>query len=147
MNVRPTPFVLGDYCKGCGRCISACSLHCIEAGREVDPATGLVPIELHLDHCTGCGLCIDACPEPYGLAARPAGLSALEPAPPPWLLRPRDRGAEAAREIPDELVPLPLSEAPVVAVKGIYAAALGALFAAAATSSAIPSPPRPRAPS
>ena len=129
MRERPKPFVLPEFCKGCGRCISACALHCIEAGHEIDPATGLVPIELHLEHCTGCGLCIDACPEPYGLSARPLGLGDSEPAPPPWLFGPRRRRPKRLRPIPDEIVPLPIGEPPVVVVKGIYAAALGALFA------------------
>jgi pyruvate/2-oxoacid:ferredoxin oxidoreductase alpha subunit/NAD-dependent dihydropyrimidine dehydrogenase PreA subunit len=113
----------------CGRCIGACALHCIEAGHSIDPATGLVPIELHLEHCTGCGLCIDACPEPYGLTARPLGLVESEPVPPPWLLGPPRPPAEAVSALSDEIVALPIGEPPVVVVKGMYAAALGALFA------------------
>ena len=57
---KPKPFVFPEFCKGCGRCIGACALHCIETGHEINAETGLVPIELHLEHCTGCGLCIEA---------------------------------------------------------------------------------------
>ena len=70
---RPKPFVLPEYCKGCGRCIDACNKDCITAGHEINPLTGLIPIELRLDQCNGCGLCIDACPEPYGLQPIPEG--------------------------------------------------------------------------
>ncbi len=126
---RPKPFVFPEFCKACGRCISACAQGCIEPGQETLPATGLVPIELHLEHCTGCGLCIDACPEPYGLAARPPGIADQEPVPPEWLFGPRSTTAGKARDIPDEVVPLPTGVPPVVVIKGIYAAALGALFA------------------
>ena len=70
---RPKPFVIQEYCKGCGRCIEACARHCIEMGTEIDPRTGLIPVVLHLENCTACGLCFDACPEPYGLAPEQAG--------------------------------------------------------------------------
>ena len=126
---RAKPFVFPDFCKGCGRCISACAQHCIEAGHQIDPATGLVPIELHLEHCTACGLCIDACPEPFGLKARPASLGANEPVPPEWLFGPRRTTAAAPSGTPDEIVVLPTDVPLQLALKGTYAAALGALFA------------------
>jgi len=126
---RPKPFVFPEFCKGCGRCISACSHHCIEMGQTIDPRTGLVPIQLHLEHCTGCGLCIDACPEPYGLAARPQQLGLDEPVPPQWLFGPRSTTAPRASPIPDEELPLPTDEPPLLVTKGTYAAALGALLA------------------
>ncbi len=129
MKERPKPFVFPEFCKGCGRCIGACALHCIEMGHEIHPGTGLVSIELHLEHCTGCGLCIDACPEPYGLSPRPGGLRADEPVPPRWLFGPKGPAAVAARPIPDEILPLPTDTAPVLVIKGTYAAALGALLA------------------
>ena len=69
---RPKPFLLPQYCKGCGRCIEACAKHCIEAGTEINPQTGLVPVVMHLEECSACGLCLSACPEPYGLAPEPA---------------------------------------------------------------------------
>ena len=129
MKERPKPFVFPEFCKGCGRCITACAHHCIEMGASIDPRTGLVPIELHLEECTGCGLCIDACPEPYGLLARPEGLGLEEPVPPPWL--PASRSARAARaaSLPDEELPLPSGAPPMLVTKGTYAAAIGALLA------------------
>lgn len=105
------PILAPAYCKGCGRCIDACTYHCIVPGHDVNPATGLVPVHLDLEHCTACGLCFDACPEPYGL--RPAFVDAAE--------------AESAVAIPDAVVPLPASE-PLV-IKGMYAAAIGAVLA------------------
>lgn len=116
-TAKSRPVLVPDYCKGCGRCIDACAQHCIEAGREIDPATGLTPVVLHLEKCTGCGLCFDACPEPYGLMAEttvrksgPATLRATGPA-----------------GVPDEMLVLP-PVLPLV-VKGTYASAIGALLA------------------
>jgi pyruvate/2-oxoacid:ferredoxin oxidoreductase alpha subunit/NAD-dependent dihydropyrimidine dehydrogenase PreA subunit len=110
----PRPFLVEECCKGCGRCITACARHCIEAGDAIHPATGLVPVRLHLEDCTACGLCFDACPEPYGL--RPEGESAG--AHPP---------AAPAPVIADEVRALP-ALAPLV-VKGNHAAAIGAILA------------------
>ena len=129
MKDKPKPFVFPEFCKGCGRCISACALHCIDPGHEINPETGLVPIELHLEHCTGCGLCIEACPEPYGLSPRPSELGADELVPPQWLFGPRTTTAPEPRDIPDERVPLTLGAPPVLVTKGTYASAIGALLA------------------
>lgn len=121
---RPKPFVVPAYCKGCGRCIRACTKNCFSPGTEINPETGLVPTVLDLTDCNGCGLCVDACPEPHGLhlldgAFDIVGLGAPQgarpfavPQPEPW---------------PDALVDLPERE-PLI-VKGTYAAALGALLA------------------
>src|SRR5579871_1337247 len=100
---RPLPFVVPEYCKGCGRCIDSCIKDCIRLSTEINPLTGLVPIVLDLAQCNGCGLCIDACPEPYGL--RPAGADELL----------RD-GSDAPVPIPqpDRTVPLPAREPLVV---------------------------------
>ena len=68
---RPKPFLFPEFCKGCGRCITACQRHSIAFSDHIDPRTGLVPVEIDLDTCNGCGLCFDACPEPYGLLPRP----------------------------------------------------------------------------
>jgi pyruvate/2-oxoacid:ferredoxin oxidoreductase alpha subunit/NAD-dependent dihydropyrimidine dehydrogenase PreA subunit len=117
---RPKPVLFPEYCKGCGRCIASCEHHCIEAGGEINPATGLVPVVLHLDHCTGCGLCFAACPEPYGLRPLPSptGLAAaLAPTAP----------LSEAPTVPDERLPLPESR-PLV-IKGMYASAIGAILA------------------
>jgi pyruvate/2-oxoacid:ferredoxin oxidoreductase alpha subunit/NAD-dependent dihydropyrimidine dehydrogenase PreA subunit len=121
---RPKPIVVPDYCKGCGRCIDACEHHCIEPGSDIDPATGLVPVRIHLEHCTACGLCFDACPEPYGL--RPAFFDAVGAE--RVAFAPRDRVATPTPEpIPDAVVELPASQ-PLV-IKGMYASAIGAILA------------------
>jgi pyruvate/2-oxoacid:ferredoxin oxidoreductase alpha subunit/NAD-dependent dihydropyrimidine dehydrogenase PreA subunit len=110
----PRPVLAPECCKGCGRCIDSCAHHCIEEGTEINPATGLVPVLLHLEDCTACGLCFDACPEPYGLKAE--GETPLHrPAP------------DFTPSIPDTILPLPAS-GPLV-VKGNHAAAIGALVA------------------
>src|SRR5579871_297512 len=114
---RPLPFVVPEYCKGCGRCIDSCIKECIQLGTEIDPQTGLVPVVLDLARCNRCGLCIDACPEPFGL--RPEGESG-EP-------RPVQSELPKPKPKPDTAMPLPARE-PLV-VKGTYAAAVGALLA------------------
>jgi pyruvate/2-oxoacid:ferredoxin oxidoreductase alpha subunit/NAD-dependent dihydropyrimidine dehydrogenase PreA subunit len=119
------PFLLPQYCKGCGRCIEACAKHCIEMGSEINPETGLIPVVLHLEECTACGLCLTACPEPYGLAPEPA--SDFELQDPAALFGPRRRPPEQPRDVPDERVPLPQTR-PLV-TKGTYASAIGALLA------------------
>jgi pyruvate/2-oxoacid:ferredoxin oxidoreductase alpha subunit/NAD-dependent dihydropyrimidine dehydrogenase PreA subunit len=122
----PRPTLVPECCKGCGRCIEACARHCIEEGAEIHPATGLVPVRLHLEDCTACGLCFDACPEPYGLRpeAEAGGEAGATPQRPPAPLNPLNNDAAA---IPDEWLPLPAS-APLV-VKGNHAAAIGAILA------------------
>ena len=112
--VRPKPLLRSEHCKGCLRCVESCSHHCLEAGNEIDPRTGLVPVLLHLDGCSACGLCFDACPEPYGLVP------------------------DAAQELTPRLVPVPverpgmrlmLPKTTPLVVKGNYASAIGALLA------------------
>ena len=109
---RPRPVLSPEFCKGCGRCIDSCAYHCIEAGTDILPATGLSPVRLHLEHCTGCGLCMDACPEPFGL--RPASVDSKVIATP------------IADPVADECLPFPSSR-PVV-LKGMYASAIGAIL-------------------
>jgi len=122
---RPKPFLLPQYCKGCGRCIESCAKHCIEMGTEINPQTGLIPVVLHLENCSACGLCLDACPEPYGLAPEPAGEFELQD--PASLFGPKPTPPEKAATIPD--VRLPLPEARPLVTKGTYASAIGALLA------------------
>jgi pyruvate/2-oxoacid:ferredoxin oxidoreductase alpha subunit/NAD-dependent dihydropyrimidine dehydrogenase PreA subunit len=122
---RPKPFLLPQFCKGCGRCIEACAKHCIEAGTEINPQTGLVPVVMHLEECSACGLCLSACPEPYGLAPQPASDFELED--PAALFGPRPEAPEKPDPIPDTRVSLPVTR-PLV-VKGTYASAIGALLA------------------
>jgi pyruvate/2-oxoacid:ferredoxin oxidoreductase alpha subunit/NAD-dependent dihydropyrimidine dehydrogenase PreA subunit len=121
---KPKPALLSEYCKGCLRCVDACAHHCIDAGTEIDPATGLVPVRVHLEDCTACGLCFDACPEPYGL--RPAVFD-VESMDPPRMTRPKYAGGPSAEDIPDVRIPLPESQALVT--KGTYASAMGAILA------------------
>ena len=123
---RPKPVVLPQYCKGCGRCIESCAKHCIELGKEINPATGLVPVVVDLENCSGCGLCFAACPEPYGLAPAPAdgAESGLHPE---TLFGPKTTTAPVPHKIPDTTLRLPETE-PLV-IKGTYASAIGALLA------------------
>ena len=123
---RARPILRPQYCKGCGRCVEACAHHCIEPGSEIHPATGLVPVQLHLEDCTACGLCLEACPEPYGLLPEEAAPD-FELSDPAQCLGPRSFTAPPAQAIPDERLPLPALQ-PLV-VKGTYASAIGALLA------------------
>lgn len=107
------PVVFPQYCKGCGRCIDSCAHHCIEAGTEIHPGTGLVPVLLHLEHCTGCGLCFDACPEPWGLQ--------------PASFQPTFAPVSSPDAIAGERVTL-ADSGPLV-IKGMYASAIGAILA------------------
>ncbi len=120
---RPKPVILPDYCKGCGRCVSACAQHCITPGTEINPATGLIPVILDLAECTACGLCFTACPEPYGLQPAPTEAELLGRAEPQ---APRPPEPEAL-PIPDTFLPLP--DSPPLVIKGTYASTIGALLA------------------
>ncbi len=109
------PLLAPEYCKGCGRCIEACARGCIEAGHDIHPLTGLVPVLVDLANCSGCALCFDACPEPY--AMRPE--AGLVPA--------RAPDEASAATVPPVRLPLPQS-VPIV-TKGTHASAIGALLA------------------
>lgn len=128
-KTRPKPFLIDHFCKGCGRCIDSCNKHCISAGTEIDPLTGLVPVKLDLDACNGCGLCIEACPEPYGLSPLPEGIdpAGFELEDPEKLFGPRGSEAPVPVPIDDQIIPLPKFE-PLV-IKGNYASAVGAILA------------------
>jgi pyruvate/2-oxoacid:ferredoxin oxidoreductase alpha subunit/NAD-dependent dihydropyrimidine dehydrogenase PreA subunit len=122
---KPKPFLLPQYCKGCGRCIEACARHCIEIGTEIDPRTGLIPVVLDLENCSACGLCMTACPEPYGLAPEPGTNFELQD--PAKLFGRRPFEAAKPLPIPDERIPLP--ETRPLVTKGTYASSIGALLA------------------
>ncbi|MBI2517011.1 MAG: 3-methyl-2-oxobutanoate dehydrogenase subunit VorB [Opitutae bacterium] len=127
---RPRPFLEPEYCKGCLRCIEACPRACITPGTAINPETGLVPVELHLENCNGCSLCMQACPEPFGLRpeterATPALDFELED--PARLFGRKVVANHSQGDRPDEFVPLPACE-PMV-LKGTYASAVGALLA------------------
>ena len=123
---RPKPFVVPEYCKGCGRCIDACPKDCITLGTEINPLTGLIPVHLELEACNGCGLCIGACPEPFGLRAIEEK-APFELQDPSKLFGVRDTTAPVPETVPDEILALPAME-PLV-TKGNYASAIGALLA------------------
>jgi len=123
---KPKPFLFPEYCKGCGRCISSCAKHCISEGTSINPATGLVPVEIDLEQCNGCGLCLSACPEPYGLmpASGEMGFELQDPA---VLFGKRPRTLPTPEPIPDTVLPLP--EVQPLVIKGTYASAIGAVLA------------------
>jgi len=126
---RPKPFLDPQYCKGCLRCIEACPRECITPGHAINPATGLVPVELHLENCNGCTLCMQACPEPYGLRLE------TDPAPDPdfvledpaKLFGEKCVPIHSEGDLPSARIALPACE-PMV-LKGTYAVAIGALLA------------------
>lgn len=126
LKERPKPFLLPDYCKGCGRCISACPKGCISFDKEIDAATGFVPVTLDREKCNACGLCMDACPEPYGLRETPADVD-FELQDPAKLFGGKHSNAPKPVDIPAQRIPLPKTE-PLV-IKGNYASAIGALLA------------------
>jgi pyruvate/2-oxoacid:ferredoxin oxidoreductase alpha subunit/ferredoxin len=123
---KPKPYLIPEYCKGCGRCVSVCVKGCIALSDEINPATGLVPVVLDLTKCNGCGLCIEACPEPYGLRAIEAGHE-YELQDPHKLFGARPSTAPEPVDVPPREVPLPRTE-PLV-IKGNYAAAIGSMLA------------------
>ncbi|HSR50917.1 MAG TPA: 3-methyl-2-oxobutanoate dehydrogenase subunit VorB [Acidobacteriota bacterium] len=129
---RPKPFLLADYCKGCGRCIDSCPKGCISFADEIDPRSGFIPVQLDLERCNGCGLCITACPEPYGLREETGlsyeeGKADYELQDPEKLFGPRTRPPRPSESIPDQL--LKLRQVQPLVIKGTYASAIGALLA------------------
>ncbi len=128
LKERPKPFLLPEYCKGCGRCIDACAKDCITAGHQINPLTGLVPVELDLTNCNACGLCMDACPEPYGLRPAHEGpIKKFELEDPAKLYGVKPSDAPEPQDVPSVVLPLPRTE-PLV-IKGTYASAIGAILA------------------
>ncbi|HEY5553175.1 MAG TPA: 3-methyl-2-oxobutanoate dehydrogenase subunit VorB [Opitutaceae bacterium] len=128
-GARLKPFLDPAYCKSCLRCVEACPRGCITPGTVINPETGLVPVELHLESCTGCALCTEACPEPFGLRLeeelRPAAEFELED--PAKLFGEKVVERFESEAMPDEWIDLPACE-PMV-LKGAYASAIGALLA------------------
>ncbi len=128
LKERPKPFLLPEYCKGCSRCIDACAKDCIHLGDQINPLTGLIPVELDLTNCTACGLCMDACPEPYGLRPAHEGqILDFELEDPAKLYGVKPSDAPEPVDVPGETLPLPRTE-PLV-IKGTYASAIGAILA------------------
>jgi 2-oxoisovalerate ferredoxin oxidoreductase alpha subunit len=128
LKERPKPFLLPEYCKGCGRCLDACAKDCITLSDQINPLTGLVPVELDLTNCNACGLCMDACPEPYGLRPAHEGeIQDYELEDPAKLFGVKPSEAPEPVDRPSEVLPLPRTE-PLV-IKGTYASAIGAILA------------------
>jgi pyruvate/2-oxoacid:ferredoxin oxidoreductase alpha subunit/NAD-dependent dihydropyrimidine dehydrogenase PreA subunit len=128
LKERPKPYLVPEYCKGCGRCLDACAKDCISLSDMINPATGLVPVELDLTNCNACGLCMDACPEPYGLRPTPeGGIEDFELEDPAKIFGVKPSDALEPVDIPNQVIALPRTE-PLV-IKGTYASALGALLA------------------
>ena len=150
LRVKPKPFLYPEFCKACGRCIEACRFGCIVEGTEINPETGVAPVQIDLEKCSACGLCISACPEPFGLHLRVVDVEEIEPGAlegvhsfkemvelfdgadyeledPSELFGPRETEAPDPRPIPDEWVEIAHDE-PLV-LKGNYASAVGAILA------------------
>jgi pyruvate/2-oxoacid:ferredoxin oxidoreductase alpha subunit/NAD-dependent dihydropyrimidine dehydrogenase PreA subunit len=126
MKERPKPFLMPEYCKGCGRCISACPKDCIEFEDSVNPESGLLPVHVNMEICNGCGLCILACPEPFGLHAGDVHYE-WELFDPEKEFGEKGTTATTPEPIPPERIPLPKTE-PIL-IKGTFGAAIGALLA------------------
>jgi len=126
-KTRPKPFLFPEFCKACGRCISACPKDCITMGTEINPATGFTPVVVNLEVCNGCGLCLTACPEPYGLTTVPTEELDFELLDPEQLFGERPTTAPEPVAIPDKQLPIPTVE-PLV-LKGNHASAVGAVLA------------------
>ncbi len=150
LKVKPKPFLYPEFCKACGRCIETCRFGCITEGTEINPETGVAPIQLDLEKCSSCGLCVSACPEPFGLHMRVVDVEEIENEAlegvhsfhevvelfdkadyeledPSELFGPRETEAPEPEPIPDEW--LHLDHAEPLILKGNYAAAVGAILA------------------
>ena len=123
---KPRPFLFPQFCKACGRCITACPKDCIEMGDHIDPATGRTPVVIDLERCNGCGLCLTACPEPHGLMPTPQEGDS-HPSDPESVFGSRMTTAPEPVSIPDERIELPPLE-PMI-LKGNHASAIGAILA------------------
>jgi pyruvate/2-oxoacid:ferredoxin oxidoreductase alpha subunit/NAD-dependent dihydropyrimidine dehydrogenase PreA subunit len=126
-KTKPRPFLFPQFCKSCGRCITACPKGCIQMGDEIDPRTGVTPVTVDTEACNGCGLCLEACPEPHGLMPTPQEALDFELEDPEKLFGPRMSTAPTPTSIPDERIPMPSVE-PLV-LKGNHASAVGAILA------------------
>jgi pyruvate/2-oxoacid:ferredoxin oxidoreductase alpha subunit/ferredoxin len=150
LRVKPKPFLFPEYCKACGRCIESCRFGCITEGTEINPETGVAPVQIDLEKCSACGLCVSACPEPFGLHLRAVDLPEIENEElegvhpfkemvelfdkadyeledPSELFGPRETEAPEPEAIPDQWVAIQHEE-PLV-LKGTYASAVGAILA------------------
>jgi NAD-dependent dihydropyrimidine dehydrogenase PreA subunit len=54
------PWVIPEYCEGCGSCIAVCKRGCL-AFFETDQEGVFIPWIADTDKCTGCGKCAGMC--------------------------------------------------------------------------------------
>ena len=150
LREKPKPFLFPEYCKACGRCIESCRFGCITEGTEINPETGVAPVQIDLEKCSACGLCVSACPEPFGLHLRAVDVPEIENEAlegvhsfqemvelfdkadyeledPSELFGPRETEAPEPQAVPDQWVSIQHDE-PMV-LKGNYASAVGAILA------------------
>ena len=51
-----------EHCKGCGVCLEACPMHCIELSKNVN-SKGYNYTHVVNDNCIGCASCAIVCPD------------------------------------------------------------------------------------
>lgn len=52
------------FCKGCGLCVDACSVHIVELDQDKITDKGYHPAHcIDMDRCTGCCSCALMCPD------------------------------------------------------------------------------------
>ena len=125
---KPKPFLLPEYCKGCGRCIEACARSTASSsGPRSTPRRGSSRSSSTSRTATACGLCMTACPEPYGLAPEP-GRATSSSRTRRSSSAPRPFARRAGRADPRRAPRRCRRREPLV-IKGTYASAIGALLA------------------
>jgi ferredoxin len=60
MPERFMPWVIPEYCEGCGSCIAACKRDCLSFF-ETEHRGIFIPWMANTDKCSGCGKCADIC--------------------------------------------------------------------------------------
>jgi ferredoxin len=60
MTRKAMPWVVIDYCEGCGSCLASCKRGCLSLYETEDEGI-FVPWIIDTDRCTGCGNCANSC--------------------------------------------------------------------------------------
>jgi Na+-translocating ferredoxin:NAD+ oxidoreductase RNF subunit RnfB len=60
MNPKTMPWVIPEYCEGCGSCIASCRKGCLSLFATEKPEIYIVWTDKPED-CTGCGRCSEGC--------------------------------------------------------------------------------------
>ena len=60
---RPFPFLLPEYCKGCGRCIPACPKELLAFVEDLNSRGVHYVCCIDNEACTGCLSCAVVCPD------------------------------------------------------------------------------------